>query len=52
MAEDDIAFLLSRGELSETPESEAIDVNRLGDKSRVKEFIDQQKKKSTVNIFT
>ena len=48
MAED-IAYLLSRGELAEPLETEQSEINRLVDKSKVKDFIDQQKKKSTVN---
>ena len=48
MAED-IAYLLSRGELAEPLETEKSEINRLVDKSKVKDFIDQQKKKSTVN---
>lgn len=51
MAEQDMAFLLQRVELSETPESEGAEVNRLVDKNKVKDFIDQQKKQSTVNIL-
>ena len=49
MPEDDIAFLLNRGELVEPHENEQAEVNTLVDKSRVKEFIDEQKKKSTIN---
>jgi hypothetical protein len=49
MAEEDIAYLLSRGELAEPLETEQSEINRLVDKSKVKDFIDQQKKKSTVN---
>jgi hypothetical protein len=43
MAED-IAYLLSRGELAEPLETEQSEINRLVDKSKVKDFIDQQKK--------
>jgi hypothetical protein len=49
MAEEDIAYLLSRGKLAEPLETEQSEINRLVDKSKVKDFIDQQKKKSTVN---
>ena len=49
MAEEDIAYLLSRGELAEPLETEQSEINRLVDKSKVKDFIDQQKKKSMVN---
>ena len=49
MAEEDIAYLLSRGELAGPLETEQSEINRLVDKSKVKDFIDQQKKKSTVN---
>jgi hypothetical protein len=49
MAEEDIAYLLSRGKLAEPFETEQSEINRLVDKSKVKDFIDQQKKKSTVN---
>jgi hypothetical protein len=51
MAEDDIAFLLNRGELVAPHENEQAEVNTIVDKSRVKEFIDEQKKISTVNCF-
>jgi hypothetical protein len=49
MAEEDIVYLLSRGELAGSLETEQSEINRLVDKSKVKDFIDQQKKKSTVN---
>ena len=49
MAEDDITFLLNRGELVEPQENEEAEVNTIVDKRRVKEFIDEQKKKSTIN---
>jgi hypothetical protein len=49
MAEEDIASLLSRGELAEPLETEQSEINRLVDKSKVNDFIDQQKMKSTVN---
>jgi hypothetical protein len=49
MAEEDIEYLLSRGKLAEPLETEQSEINRLVDKSKVKDFIDQQKKKSTVN---
>jgi hypothetical protein len=49
MAEEDIVYLLSRGELAGPLETEQSEINRLVDKSKVKDFIDQQKKKSTVN---
>ena len=48
MVEDDIAFFLNRGELVEPHENEQAEVNTIVDKSRVKELIDEQKKKSTV----
>jgi site-specific recombinase XerD len=35
--------------LAEPLETEQSEINRLVDKSKVKDFIDQQKKKSTVN---
>jgi hypothetical protein len=49
MAEEDIASLLSRGELAEPLETEQSEINRLVDKSKVNDLIDQQKMKSTVN---
>ena len=45
MAEDDIAFLLNRRELVEPHENEQAEVNTIVDKSKVKECIDEQKKK-------
>jgi hypothetical protein len=51
MVEDDIAFLLNRGELVEPHKNEQDEVNTIVDKSRVKEFIDEKKNISTVNCF-
>jgi hypothetical protein len=51
MAEEDIAYLLSRGELAEPLETEQSEINRLVDKSKVKDFIDQQKKKKICDVF-
>jgi len=50
MAEDDIAFLLNRGGLVEPHENEQAEVNTIVDKSRVKEFIDEQKKRNPPSI--
>jgi hypothetical protein len=39
MAEEDIAYLLSRGELAEPLETEQSEINKLVDKSEVKDII-------------